>query len=379
MQRLRELKQLGAAHLVYPGCTHSRFEHSVGTFHVVGRIMDQLAHRGVLVEQYRQAVAIAALVHDIAFVPYGHFVEDVLCFLPKHDGAALLSALDRPEFVSILGRSLHGQVIDVLEHRAPAWTRAVIASTIDGDMLDYLRRDAFYAGLRQNYDERIFRYLTVHEGGLAVETERAGLPRPDAVSELVNLLRLRYYLMERVYYHHAKLSAETMLGYALAKAMEAGLPTETWRTMSDHEFILSLKDYAGAPWVEAVRKRRLFKRAYVISSRSTEWGERVAWSEAFARPQCKRRAEDALAPLGEALICCLPPTLMKRAAVALTAGTDLAGHSPLDVKALETSYEELWRLYVFAPLEQCQAVKAAATKYFDRPSEYERGRKVETI
>ncbi|MFN8642636.1 MAG: hypothetical protein U0802_13660 [Candidatus Binatia bacterium] len=78
----------------------------------------------------------------------------------------------------------------------------MIASTVDADLLDYLRRDAYFTGLAHDYDDRVFRYFTVADDHLALSMVKHGMDRPDARSEVIQLLRMRYFLTERVYYHH---------------------------------------------------------------------------------------------------------------------------------------------------------------------------------
>ena len=83
IQRLRGIRQLGTAHLVYPSANHTRFEHVLGTCHVAGRMLDTL---GVGEGELRRAVLAAALVHDVGHVPFGHTFEDERRIFPRHDG-----------------------------------------------------------------------------------------------------------------------------------------------------------------------------------------------------------------------------------------------------------------------------------------------------
>src|SRR5690606_39688109 len=85
------------------------------------------------------------------------------------------------------------------------WSSDVCSSDLlDADLLDYLRRDSYFAGLRQDYDDRIYSYFCIEDGQLACDLTKRGLERHDARSEIVHLLRMRYFLTERVYFHHAK-------------------------------------------------------------------------------------------------------------------------------------------------------------------------------
>ncbi len=92
-QRLRGVKQLGTAYLVYPGATHTRFEHSIGVLHMTDRLLsavnknaglDPQRCRSVTPEE-RRILRLAALLHDVTHIPFGHNVEDQTGLLPRHD------------------------------------------------------------------------------------------------------------------------------------------------------------------------------------------------------------------------------------------------------------------------------------------------------
>jgi HD superfamily phosphohydrolase len=240
MQRLRHVRQLGAAYLVYPGAQHSRFEHSVGTAHLAGRIaeaVNQVRDRqsGAQLDGYDdhalRVVRLAALVHDATHLPFGHNIEDQTGLLPRHDvpsrfeqmfsnetevGRALEETGAREEVLGVLAPSL------VPEHRAvPGHWRDLVSGTIDADMLDYLARDAMFTGLRLEYDPRIFNVFRADRRAqrLYVDLGRKGYLREAVLSEIVRCLEARYYFSERVYYHHAKIAA----GSLVAKAVELAL------------------------------------------------------------------------------------------------------------------------------------------------------------
>ena len=74
-QRLRGIKQLGLAHMVFPGAEHTRFAHSIGVFHLASRVAERL--RAVLNEQDRMELRAAALLHDVGHFPFSHTLEAV--------------------------------------------------------------------------------------------------------------------------------------------------------------------------------------------------------------------------------------------------------------------------------------------------------------
>src|SRR5690625_4051059 len=161
IQRLRGIRQLGTAYLVYPGCHHTRFEHSLGTLHCAARILAQLQRHGSEVTQDDIiTIRAAALVHDVSHIPFGHTFEDERKVFPRHDTPKRLHHfLFNGELGRILSRNgLAEPVFELLTEEA-TWRSDVVAGFLDADLLDYLRRDSFFAGLSLASDERTHRPL----------------------------------------------------------------------------------------------------------------------------------------------------------------------------------------------------------------------------
>jgi HD superfamily phosphohydrolase len=399
VQRLRGIKQLGTAHLVYPGCVHTRFDHSLGVNALAKRIVESVRLAGTPVPvELEQHIGVAALLHDVTHVPYGHTLEDERCLFPRHDkGARLRMLLDGTlgEGLSALG--VRDEVAAMLGAPAsrvatpPAWARQVVASTIDADLLDYLRRDSYFAGLAQNYDDRVFRYFVVEDGQLAINMTKHGMERPDARSETVQLLRTRYFLTERVYYHHTKVAAGAMVSKAVELAREHGvLREDELLRLTDGQLFERLRcvPTSAAPdprivaLVERLERRALLKRGYVISALTVPVLERRALVERFHDvAHARHEAEQELARhLGcdpaEVIIYCPALTVMKEAAalVHTPAGlvrlNDSAGQPDREIEALEARYAALWRLYVFAPDAVAARVEGPAREIFGFPSQH---------
>lgn len=282
LQRLRGIRQLGTAHLVYPSANHTRFEHVLGACHVAGRILDALARAGQrLAPEVVRAVRAAALVHDVGHVPFGHTFEDERRIFPRHDG---------PERTRLflgdtaLGRALaaHGLLELVLDSmgaagegapRSPPLVADIVSGTISADLLDYLARDAHATGIRRAYDERVFRYMDVDQGRLVLRLQKRGLPREDAFSEVIHLLRLRYTLSERVYFHHAKIASGALVSKLVERAVGLGLALAELFALGDEGLLLHLerayapKDRVIARLLDDMRARRLPKRAFLLTRR----------------------------------------------------------------------------------------------------------------
>ena len=153
----------------------------------------------------------------------------------------------------------------------PAWAREIVSGTIDADLLDYLRRDSVFSGLAHDYDDRILRAFALHDDSLVLRLVKRGMDRPDTRSEIVGVLRLRYFLTERVYYHHTKVVAGAMISKAVELAHDQGLLRE--------DDLLELNDWTlldrlarcaqpeAAALARQVVNRNLLKRGYVVSGR----------------------------------------------------------------------------------------------------------------
>ncbi|MBX6396527.1 MAG: HD domain-containing protein, partial [Alicyclobacillaceae bacterium] len=228
-QRLRGIRQLGTAYLVYPGCHHTRFEHSLGTYWIAKKILEKLpaAGAGVKTDQDEgEVIALAALLHDVTHVPFGHTLEDEWLLFPRHDDGRRL----REVFSGRLGEVLSElgvleRVWRLLDPHSPLqeeWAREIVSGTVDADLFDYVRRDAQFAGLRLDYDDRLLSNFVVAEGRLALNLVKGGRERADIRSEFFHMLHMRYVLTERLYYHHAKIISSAMVARMVEWAREEG-------------------------------------------------------------------------------------------------------------------------------------------------------------
>jgi len=402
VQRLRGIKQLGTASFVYPGAVHTRFDHSLGTCAVARHIVSVLRDNGAPVTpDLADLIGAAALLHDVTHVPFGHTLEDERCLFPRHDKGTRVVALlagaggerlarlgVKRELAALLGAS------DLAAADLPVWARQVVSSTIDADLLDYLRRDSYFTGLAQNYDDRVFRHFVVEQDQLAINMTKHGMERPDAHSETVQLLRMRYFLTERVYYHHTKVAAGAMVSKAVELAHEHGVLDEAvLLQLTDGGLFERLRrtprteapDPRIAGLVDRLDTRRLLKRGYVVSERSVSPDERRTLVERLHQtPPARRAAEaDLAAAVGcapaEVIVYCPALTVMKEAAALVRMPAGLARlndpvppHDP-DIAAIEARYAALWRLYVFVPAEHVERTALAARELFGYPSEHQVG------
>lgn len=378
MQRLRGIKQLGTSSLVYPAATHTRFEHSLGACAMAKRILAAMSRAGARHdEELVRAVAAAALLHDVTHIPFGHTFEDERRLFDRHDEseARVNHYLRESDLGEELRRQGLNDSVEAILGKASAadewaFAREVVAGTICADLLDYLRRDARFCGLSQDYDDRLFRYFVREGDRVVINLRRQGIFRPDALSELVNLLRLRYNLTERVYYHHAKVAAGAMISKALELCLQAGevTPDDLLDRKDDSFLDLLARRGKNVPGVsqllDDLNRRRLLKQVYYQTLeqpglRGLSPGVQAEFQRAYhlnegnARDRFERHVESQLGlPPGSVIVYCPAASMALKEADVLvlldSGGPQMlsALHHP-EVEVLLYKHRALWRFYVF--------------------------------
>src|SRR5436190_21157242 len=277
-QRLRGIKQLGTAYLVFPSAVHTRFEHSLGTSWMAYRILQAVRRAEAISQDEERLIRVAALLHDVTHIPFGHTLEDARRVLPRHDKDE--ERVDHFLKQSAVGRILkregiQEQVISIIQG-SETYPSDIVGGAISADLLDYLRRDTYFCGLSQYYDSRIFESFIIDNCRLVMNLEKQGRLRQDALSELVNLLRIRYTLSERVYYHHTKVSSGAMISKAVELALREGMTAQELRTLKDETLIWTLRELYTrnitiAHLLNRLEARQLYRACYVLT---TDIGEK---------------------------------------------------------------------------------------------------------
>jgi HD superfamily phosphohydrolase len=391
MQRLRGIKQLGTAHLVYPGALHTRFDHSIGVCAVAHRIVASLRRSGLQIPgELEEAIGVAALLHDVTHVPFGHTLEDERRLFARHDKGSRLADMFAGDLGHALARLGFQDVVGSLlglpsPERVPRWAQDIVCGSIDADLLDYLRRDSYFSGLSQDYDDRIFRCFAEHDNRLVVSLARHGMDRPDARSEIIGVLRLRYYLTERVYYHHTKVAAGAMISKSVEIALDNEVLAERDLLDLNDWTLLARLEHCGIADAAALARRAanrdLLKRGYVVSGKNVPPGQRKAWVDRYHASRTRRaQAEAELAeklglPFADVVLYCPALTAMKEAAVPVETSRGLeylndAGSATFaEIGALQDRYADLWRFYVFVPASAVGRAAAIAGEMFGTPCE----------
>ena len=209
-QRLNRINQLGLASVVYPGARHTRFQHSLGSFHLMTEAVRSLQEKGNFIfDSEAEAVEAAILMHDIGHGPFSHVLEDTLIHGISHEDISLL-------MMEQINRDLGGQLnlaISIFKGDYPKnFLHQLISSQLDMDRLDYLRRDSFYTGVTEGNigSARIIKMLNVVDDSLVVEHK--------GIYSLENYLTTRRLMYWQVYLHRTCVAYEKVLVNMLNRA-----------------------------------------------------------------------------------------------------------------------------------------------------------------
>jgi HD superfamily phosphohydrolase len=266
-QRLRYVRQLGLAYLVYPGASHSRFEHAIGAYNLARRALVLLEERGLTQHLERDAslvVRCAALLHDIGHYPYSHALEEIGALHHEEVARPLITGGEVADVLRAeLGDDAPERIMALIRGRSPSPLQGLISGSLDLDKIEYLKRDAFMCGV--NYGDidvdRLLNSLTMvadaERGGQMVGVYEKGL------SALESLLFAKYQMYRNVYWHHAVRSATAMYKRLVDGALRAGsLSAETLASYTDEGLLHELESRAPSPLLVALRERRLYKRLF---------------------------------------------------------------------------------------------------------------------
>jgi uncharacterized protein len=311
-QRLRYIRQLGLAHLVYPGATHTRFDHAVGVYHLAGRTIAGLRERGDLArvpELEARLIPFAALLHDIGHYPFSHALEELEeARIPLHheslaghflgdDVVAAALQVIAPEASARIEQLIRGASESVLQ--------GLVSGSLDLDKIEYLKRDARFCGVPYGEVDvdRLLHALVVAEdpdtGCLEVGVHEKG------IAALESLLFAKYQMFRNVYWHHAVRAATVLYKRIVQDALEQNLLRAEELVGQTDEGLLNLIEtrtarHSGATadavrtgeHIGALRARRLPKRAAELVAADLE-NEPGSWIT--LESPVKRAVEERLA------------------------------------------------------------------------------------
>ena len=358
VQRLRYVRQLGHAFLVYPGATHSRFEHALGAYHLARRALSQLEDAGDarLAPGDRTTLTLAALLHDIGHYPFSHALEEA--GLPRHEAVAErhLAGGELAERLGEMGVP-PAQLLALIRGGGRAPLAGLVAGSLDVDKLDYLSRDAWMCGVPYGVIDvdRLLMSLTVAPGPDGRPTLAL---HEKGLAALESLLFAKYQMYRNVYWHHAVRSATSMFKRLVRCAIAAGrLRPEAVAVATDDGLIHELLGEDSTGLARGLRERRLAKRAVDLPATELP-AETPAWPG--VDPDLLERVEDRLArdvglapgelfldfPAKPDMLALDLPLVKRDGTVIQLAGAEAAAHLGLPRVANEL-YRSARRLRVF--------------------------------
>ncbi|MDA3865201.1 MAG: HD domain-containing protein [Salinivirgaceae bacterium] len=218
-QRLRRIRQLGMTSLVYPGATHTRFLHTMGTFHLTMNAINTLKEKGIEIsEKEVEAVLFAILLHDIGHGPFSHALENTIVTNIEHESLSVA-------FMKYFNKRYNGRLSMAIEIFNNTYEKhflhSIISSQLDTDRLDYLKRDSFFTGVSEGVvsTDRIIKMFNVRNDELVVDIK--GI---YSVEKFLIARRLMYW---QVYLHKTVVASEMMLRKIIARARQLTMSGET--------------------------------------------------------------------------------------------------------------------------------------------------------
>jgi hypothetical protein len=345
-------------------------------------------------------IRLCALLHDFVNIPFGHTLENEGGLVPRdwkdtrrvdlllNDssmmGKLIVSFIDKnvggrkgADFLKELRQVLTAYEESEIEQLAHPYVADIVSNTICADLLDYLKRDRYYCGLKEDYDmDRILNYVVLadYRGkermAIRLWTEKQRMKR-DILSELIDLLRLRYSLAEKVYFHHAKMAASAMLIRAIDDSGIVQTSLEKLLKYGDDQ-LLNLQSHVqtAADILHCLRQRALYQPVYQISYVKRGAGANVPErirdvALRFHQPSERRSLEQKLEGLdslralgmrkGSVIVYCPAIEMNMKVATAKVIWQDSKVY-PLntipdqdicnEVQFIEENHRKLWRMLV---------------------------------
>src|SRR6266700_3273343 len=282
--RLQKIKQLGFVYRIWPGATHTRYEHSLGCYYLAVRALRSLLQRGddgglfgISISSV-QTLIVAALLHDIGHYPFSHTVEELGYPIVLHEKVGR-SIIENSEIATILERDYHLSPERVADFIDPPKTKALpaddellshlLSGALDVDKLDYLPRDARACNVPYGGVDvaRLQGALRIHPN---VNGQRRIVVTHKGISPLHSLLHARQEMFDNIYWHHTSRALQVMLMRAVQEALLSGaLQTEQLVGLDDAS-LLKLLAHSSMPTAsrvlaESLEMRRPYKGVVEIS------------------------------------------------------------------------------------------------------------------
>ena len=284
-QRLRNIKQLGSCCFVFHGANHTRFEHSIGVYHLTGNVIDHLIRNQPelkITERQKQIVKIAGLCHDMGHGPFSHAFDDLFLKRTRPDSIylhhearsiLLLEYINKKYDIGIteiemkfISHILQPNIYEIPEeYKDKSYLAKIVSGDVDTDKFDYISRDIYYTGLQMGSDMgRLLQQCKVIGNKLCF-SEKDGF-------NIYHLFQTRYLLHKKVYSHPVAMGIEYMIADTLynvdkyLKISESIEDPNKFITFTDHVLssIIMMKGidrslYESSKIIERIYSRDLYK------------------------------------------------------------------------------------------------------------------------
>ena len=362
-QRLRHIKQLSTVRLVYPSANHTRFEHSLGVYHLARQALDGLG----LDDETAAHVRAAALLHDVGHGPYGHQTEGIIRRRTgkDHDEVEwLLTDADR-ELCTVLERhGLDPERVAALV-AGDGGVGQLVSGELDVDRMDYLVRDAHHTGVPYGTVDtgRLVNELRLVDDGRERGADDAALVLAEGnVATAESLLVARSLMNAVVYRHHVSRVAGAMLERACERYLDrTDTGVEAFRRLADHDLLVAVRDVVPELG-ERIERRDLYKRAVWVGLGDVPAG--TVDAEHAEELAAEREIADRVGIDRASVIVDVPsrPGLKESASTVVVDGVPqrLEDASEL-VSGLRAAERRRWTLGVYCPEEHVEDVRDAAT------------------
>ncbi|MFA7149415.1 MAG: HD domain-containing protein [Candidatus Methanomethylophilaceae archaeon] len=401
VQRLHAIKQLGLGNMVFPGANHTRFEHSMGVYHLAGRMTEALG----MDEEESNIVRAAALLHDVCHPPFSHTMEEIMeneTGLDHMDLARKLihgsipTFLDRDDDIlggvepisELLERNgvSPGKVCDLIAYpvskakglefftavdgkqsffASKDYAHQIIHGPVDADQMDYLVRDAHYTGVSHGSidTERLLNKMRIHNNKIVLE--KGGIVAAEG------LMVSRALMYSSVYFHKTVRIVEMML----TKAAEVSdMDFSRLYLMDDTDLISCLIDSTrkASEITRSVLHRRFYKNAYTLYSIDLSDDVKaglVKYSDYGSRKSLESEIADRAGIDPSEVIVDIPSksTLLSNIRIGKTDVSileddkvrSITKFSPL-ARALQSRDISDWAIMISAPADRTESVRKAA-------------------
>ena len=270
-QRLRGIRQLAGAHLVYPSAHHTRFEHSLGTMHLAGFAAQTLLEKGYLDKSVDvEYIRLAALLHDIGHGPFSHLFEEALLINRSninHEkiGKKIILNTEINDILIKYGYNPN-KICDLAFGQSDImFYNEIIAGSLSADMMDYLPRDSFFTGAEYGKID----YHRIISSFEVLSNNHLGINK-SAINSMESMLISRYQMFKSVYFHKTVRSAEVMLIHSISYANRdlnfSDLSIDEYLLLTDDKIINMIcslsHDNRSVYLADSYRKRQLLKCIY---------------------------------------------------------------------------------------------------------------------